>query len=501
MKVQANLEWATTWLKSSTPKRLYIGGEWIQSKKTFETINPSNQKPLTEICEATPTEVDLAVRAAREALAHPQWRGVKRRDRSRFLNRIAEVIRAHFVELATLESLDNGKTFTESYVDDLPESADVFDYYAGWTDKLYSETCPTDPGYLNYTLREPVGVCALIVPWNFPLLLACWKIAPALAMGNTVIIKPSQFTPLSVLRLAEILHQEKVLPPGVFNVLQGAAETGTAISHHPGIDKISFTGSTGVGARIVEGSAKSNLKTVTLELGGKAPNIIFNDVPSLSAAIDRSFQVMFSHKGEKCTEPTRFLIERGIYEEFSSRLVSKANAVKCGDPFRQDTQQGPQCYLAHFEKILKYIEIGKKDGSKLLVGGGPDTSAENKQGLYIRPTIFGDVDPKSKLFREEIFGPVLVLTPFDTEKEAIELANDTPYGLASGLYTSDTGKAHRVAAALDTGMVFVNHYGCYDFASPFGGFKQSGWGKEMAIHSLDSYTRVKSVWVRYPTEA
>jgi len=493
----AKLEWAKEWLK--TAKHLFVGGEFVPSKsgKTFSTTNPANQEKLTEVALAGTADVDLAVAAAKEAFQNSEWKNLSRRQRAETLNKIANLIREHRAELATLETLDNGKTYQESYVDDLPESADVFDYYAAWIDKIYGESVPVEKGFINFTQHEPLGVCALIVPWNFPLLLACWKIAPALAMGNTVIVKPSPFTSLTLIRLCEIIHEAKVLPKGVLNLVTGDLEAGEALSQQSEIDKISFTGSTLVGKKVAEGAAVSNLKRVSLELGGKSPNIIFDDVKDLDAVVARSFQAMFSHKAEKCSEPTRFIIHESIYDAFVSKIIPKAEAVVCGDPFDPKTQQGPQAHEAHFKKILNYIEIGKREGATLLAGGKPDPLAEKTKGFYVRPTIFGDVKNSMRIAQEEIFGPVLCLIKFKTEAEAIQIANDTSYGLAAGVYSDDAKRAHRVATQLDAGMVFVNHYGCYDFASPFGGVKQSGWGKEMARHSLEEYTKVKSIWVRY----
>jgi aldehyde dehydrogenase (NAD+) len=492
----ARVEWARHWITG--PKRPYIDGVWVDAPlaNPIAVINPANGQRLGDVPEVAAADVDRAVQAARRAFAGGAWPGMGRRERARLLRRIAELARQHRAELATVIALENGKLYREAYDDDMPDTGEVFEYYAGWTDKQYGETCPVDGAFLNYTLRVPVGVCGLIVPWNFPLLLAAWKLAPALAMGNTVVIKPSPFTPFSLIRFFEIVDEQAGVPPGVLNLVLGGAEVGAQMARHPGIDTISFTGSTAAGRRILHDSADSNLKTVTLELGGKSPNIVFDDVPDLDFAIDRSFQLMFAQKGEKCSQPTRFLLQRGIYDRFVERLCERAARVVCGDPFDPGSDQGPQCNRLQLEKILHYIEMGKGEGARLLVGGERDTSGGNAAGFFVRPTIFGDVDNRLRIAQDEIFGPVLILMPFADEDEALRLANDTPYGLAAGVWSADIGRAHRVAHGLDAGMVFINRYGCYDFASPFGGFKQSGWGKEMAADSLAAYTKVKSVWVK-----
>lgn len=490
------LDWAKTYL--SREKGSYVNGAFVVAgKELVDTTNPANGELLSQVFETTEKDVDNAVVAARIAFQKKSWRRMPRKERAKMLQNIAETIRRHHAQLATLEALDNGKLYTEAFNDDVPEAADVFDYYAGWVDKAYAENCPVDDGFLNYTVREPMGVCALVVPWNFPLLLACWKIAVALATGNTVIVKPSPYTPLSVSYLFQILHDECQLPQGAINLVHGGKTIGSRLSDHLGIDKISFTGSTAIGKEVAAGAANSNLKHVSLELGGKSPNIVFEDVPDLEFAIERSYQAMFSHKGEKCSEPTRLFVHKSLYEHFLAELEKRATATVCGAQFDPSATQGAQCNVPHFEKIMKYIELGKKEKLRLIAGGQRDDNGDNAKGLFVRPTIFADVDTKSRLFQEEIFGPVLTVTPFSTEEEVVAMANDTIYGLAAGLWTADISRANRVAQELEAGMVFVNKYGCYDFASPFGGFKQSGWGKEMSRHSLDAFTRLKSVWIKY----
>lgn len=491
------LEWAKNWLK--TPKKLYLGGNWCESSngKSFSSINPANGEVLTSLSEAGTQDVELATQAANTAFHMADWKGMTRANRAKILTQIGALIRTHRSELATLESLDNGKLYTESFIDDLPESADVFDYYAGWIGKMYGESVPVEKGFINFTQHEPLGACALIVPWNFPLLLACWKLAPALAAGNTILVKPSPFTSLTLVRLTELIHEAKILPKGVWNLILGDQEAGEALSKSPAIAKISFTGSTEIGKKVAAGASESNLKRVNLELGGKSANILFEDIENLPAIVDRCFTAMFSHKGEKCSEPTRFIIHDSIYDEFVKLFVPKVNAVVCGDPFDPQSQQGPQCHQGHFKKILHYIEIGKTEGAKLLSGGTADTAGGNARGYFVRPTVFGEVKSSMRIAQEEIFGPVLCLIRFKTEEEAVRFANDSRFGLAAGLYSNNAKRAMRVAQQLDAGMVFVNHYGCYDFASPFGGVKQSGWGKEMGYHALQEYTKLKSVWMKY----
>jgi aldehyde dehydrogenase (NAD+) len=490
------LEWAKEWLKPV--KSLYINGEWVNgSGSLIESVNPANGQVLGRFQGADARDVDKAVAAARAAFEQGPWARMSRKDRGKALRAIAELIREHHAELATIESLDNGKLYKESYVDDVTEAADLFDYYAGWVDKYYGEVNPVEGDFVSFTTRDPIGVCGQIVPWNFPIVMGVWKIAPALAMGNTVVFKPSSVTSFSAIRLFEIIHEAGVLPPGVINLILGEGKVGSHIARHMDVDKVSFTGSTAVGKQLVHDSADSNLKPVTLELGGKSPNIIFEDAPDLEGAIQRSFYGLFTHKGEKCSAPTRLFVQRRIYDHVVARLAQMADSYRLGDPFDPQSDQGPQVSKAHMESILRYIEIGKQEGAAVAAGGYRDTAGSNADGYFVRPTVFADVRNGMRIAQEEIFGPVLVVIPFADEDEVVRMANDTMYGLAAGLWTNDVARAHRVAKRLQAGMVFVNRYGCYDFASPFGGWKQSGWGKEYAIHSLQSYTKAKAIWIAH----
>lgn len=490
------VSWAEIWLQQ--PKKQYINGAWINgnSGEEWQVKNPANGDILCCFEMANAEQIEEMAKQANAIHESKEWAKTASATRAKFLNDIAKLIRDHRAEFAVLESLPNGKLYNESYDGDIPTCADIFEYYAGWTDKFYGENCPVDDGFLNFTTREPIGVCGLIAPWNFPLYQASLKLAPALAMGNPVILKPSEYTPLTAIYLIELIDKHLNPPKGLINLLLTNGIYANHLTLSDNVHKVSFTGSTAVGRKIVANSSESNLKTTTLELGGKSPCIFFADTPKLDASIDRAFEVMFSCKGEKCSEPTRFIIHESIYDYVLERLITKANAVKCGSPFDPKAEQGPQCNETQFNKIMEYIEIGKNE-AELVAGGYRDVDGNNKKGFFIRPTIFSKVNPKARIAQEEIFGPVLSCISFSTVEEAISIANDSAYGLAAGIYTSDISLAHHVAERIDAGMLFINRYGCYGLSSPFGGFKQSGWGKEMAHHSLSSYTKVKSVWVSF----
>jgi phenylacetaldehyde dehydrogenase len=477
-------------------QRMLIDGKWVEaaSGKTFTTYDPATEEPLAEVPAGEKEDVDRAVRAARRAFERGPWRRMTASERGRALWKLADLIEARTEEFAQLETLDNGKPLTVARVADIPLVVDHFRYYAGWATKVEGETIPVSiPGqrFLNYTLREPVGVVGQIIPWNFPLLMAAWKLGVALACGNTVVLKPAEQTPLSALRLGELL-EEAGIPPGVVNIVTGYGETaGAAIAAHPDLDKVAFTGSTEVGKEIMR-AASGNLKRLSLELGGKSPNIVFADADLEQAAVGAASAIYFNH-GQCCCAGSRLFIEQKAYDQLMPRLVEFSEKITLAPGMDPKSEMGPLVSSEQFQRVNGYLAAGKQEGAKVLTGGG--RPAEMKKGYFVKPTVFTNVKPDMKITREEIFGPVVCAIPFKSAEEVVAAGNDTTYGLAAAVWTRDIQKAHRMAEILKAGTVWINCYNMFDAASPFGGYKQSGFGREMGKAALELYTNIKSVWV------
>lgn len=476
------------------PKKLFINNEWVPAHEggTIETLNPANGRVLTRVAQATSQDVDDAVTAARSAF-NGEWGQMAPADRGELLWKLADKILEHADELAELETLDNGMSYRASRHGNLPLIAKHIRYYAGWTTKIEGTTIPTSiPNTFTYTLREPMGVVGLIIPWNFPLLMCAWKLAPALACGNTAILKPAEQTPLSALRLAELIA-EVGFPAGTVNVLTGTGESaGAPITAHNGIDKVAFTGSTAVGRKILAASAHSNLKRVSLELGGKSPNVIFADA-NIGQAIKGATWAVFSNTGQECIAGSRLFVQRPVFDQVVEGLAEQAGRIRVGDGFGK-VHLGPIISDDQLQQILGYIDDGKQNGAEM-VTGGERLNGEMSDGYFIKPTIFTHENDALDLVQEEIFGPVVAVTPFDEWEELVARANDTNYGLAAGVWTQDVSKAHRFAQAVQAGNVYVNRYGLFDPAVPFGGYKESGFGREMGKEAIELYTQTKTVWV------
>ncbi len=473
--------------------RLLIDGQWVDGAKKFDTVNPATGEVLTQIAEASSADVDRAVQAARRAFDDRSgpWRKMSASERGRLIWKLADLVEKNIDELAELETLDNGKPIFESRYVDMPMVIDVLRYYAGWATKIHGETVNTFETAFTYTLREPVGVVGMIVPWNFPLLLASWKFAPALACGNTIVWKPASLTSLSALRFGE-LAVEAGVPPGVLNIVTGPSEVGRAIVRHPGIDKIAFTGSTSVGQEIMR-SAADTMKRLTLELGGKSPNIVFADA-DIDSAVKGAITGIFYGKGEVCNAGSRLFLESKIQDEFLEKLVARAKKMQPADPLDPKTRMGAIVSQQQMETVLGYIETGKKEGAKLIAGGNR-VSVDGGKGFFIEPTIFGGVKNDMTIAQEEIFGPVLATLSFDDIDQVIQQANNNPYGLASAVWTRDVKKAHMVSRQLKAGTVWINTYGLMDASLGFGGYKSSGFGRELGMHAIEHYTELKTVWL------
>lgn len=481
----------------TTPRRyqLFIDGKFVdaESGKTFKTPNPATGETFAEVAEADKADVDKAVAAARKAF-EGKWSKMSARDRGRMIYKLSQLVEAHAGELAELETSDNGKPIRESTYIDIPAVVENFEYFAGWSTKIEGETIPVPGQLFNYTLREPVGVCGQIIPWNFPLMMAAWKLAPALAAGNTVVLKPAEQTPVTALELGKLI-QEAGFPEGVVNIIPGFGETaGAALASHPGIDKIAFTGSTGIGKLIAKAAAE-NLTKVSLELGGKAPNVVFADA-DLDQAVSGAMMGIFFNQGQMCTAGSRVFVEEKVREEFLARFKEKADKIKVGDPMDQATLMGPQVSREQLDRIESYVGIAREEGATVFAGGEQSKlEGAFQNGYFFQPTIFSDVKNSMRVAQEEIFGPVSSVISFDNDDDLLRQANDTLYGLSAGIWTRDITRAHRFARAVKAGVVWINTYNMMNAASPFGGYKQSGYGREMGKHALELYTQVKSVWV------
>ena len=477
------------------PRQLFIDGQWADaaSGRTFETPNPATGEILARVAEGEAEDINRAVQAARAAFETGPWSRMTPSERGRIIWRIGDLILEHLDELAQLESLDNGKPFAVARAADVPLSADMFHYMAGWATKIEGNTInisvPYMPGanFHSYTLREPVGVVGQIVPWNFPLLMAAWKLAPALATGNTLVLKPAEQTPLTALRLAELIAEAGV-PNGVVNVVPGFGETaGAALAAHHDVDKIAFTGSTEVG-KLIANAATGNLKKVSLELGGKSPNIVFDDADP--AAIAGAASAIFFNHGQCCVAGSRLYVQQGSFDEVVNGVAEIAKSIKLGPGLEHDTEMGPLVSDEQLRRVTGLVQSGMAEGAKAVAGGG---ERHGNRGYFVQPTVLTNTHPEMTVVREEIFGPVVVAAPFSDLDEVAAVANDTPYGLGAGIWTKDISKAHALAKKLRVGSVYVNCYNVFDASLPFGGYKQSGWGREMGHEVLENYTEVKAV--------
>lgn len=487
---------------SGPPKKLFINNEWVEaaSGETFEVLNPADRSVLAHCATGGKEDVDRAVKAARKAFEVGPYKRMSVHERGKLLFRLADAIEAKAEIFAQLETLDNGKPINVSRAADIPLVVEHFRYFAGWADKITGETIPVAPPYdpdgefLNYTLREPIGVAGQIIPWNFPLLMAAWKLGAALASGCCVVLKPAEQTPLSAILLAELIA-EVGFPEGVVNIITGFGEAGAAIANHPDIDKVAFTGSTEVGKKIIQASA-GNLKKVTVELGGKSPNVVFPDADIESAAQGAASAIFFN-QGQVCCAGSRLFIHEKIYEDVVGRMGEIANSVKVGHGMSESTEMGPLVSEEQFQRVNGFLDIGQRQGAGLCAGGSSYADGHLSKGYFVKPTVFNKVDKNMSIVREEIFGPVVAAMPWKELEDVAAEANDTDYGLAAGIWTKDISKAHKLAGMIKAGTVWINCFNMFDAASPFGGYKQSGYGREMGRYAIDNYTQIKSVWVKF----
>lgn len=474
----------------------YISGDYVQSRDNavFEVKNPATQEVIAYVSEATEADVDRACRAAREAFDHGPWRTMTVAERCAKLRRMAEIILERKEEIARLDALDVGKPYQSTVEHEVPRAANNIRFFADFMEKQGGETYPMEEDYLNYTRYEPVGVAALITPWNVPFMLTTWKLGPCLAAGNTAVIKPAEMTPLSVSLLGKIA-KEAGIPDGVVNIVHGQGNVvGTALTTHPEVDLISFTGSTATGKRIMKNGADT-LKKVSFELGGKAANIVFEDA-DLDKAVPGSIHAAFMNSGQVCLAGSRILVQRTILERFLERFTKAAMALKIGDPQNIETKMGPLVSAQHYQKVTSYLEIAKEEKATLICGGGrPELPEYLQKGYYLEPTVYVSENPKSRMCQEEIFGPVVTIIPFDTEVEALKIANDTEYGLNGVVWTQNLQRAHRISHAVRAGTIWVNCWFVRDLRAPFGGFKKSGIGREGGHHSLEFFTEVKNICI------